>query len=89
MLNQKQREQWERTRANGMWRFVLIWALALTGAQSVGLSIFDYFSSSSYRPSSELLMVRALIFLVVGIISGVVSWFIAEHRYKKSSGSAS
>ena len=89
MLNQKQREQWERTRANGMWRFVLLWALVCTGAQSVGLSIFDYFSSSSYRPSAELLMVRALIFLVVGIICGVVLWFIAEHRYKKSSGSAS
>lgn len=87
-MNASQIAKWERTKAKGFWRFVLLWVLVFGGAMIVATSIFDYFSG----PQGfilENLKIRAPIFLIAGFIGGVVLWFVGEYRYKRSAGSAS
>ena len=87
-MNQKQRSYWVRTRAKGLWRFVLLyWVLLWGGFMIIGTSIFEYFTSS-YGLRLEWLGIRALTWLITGFVTGVAIWFYAEHKYKKSSSHA-
>ncbi len=88
-MNQKQRAKWEQTRAKGMWRFVLLYFVLFWGmAMIIVTSIFDYFTSS-YGLRLEHLMIKVPIFALTGFLTGVIVWFYAEHKYKKSSSHAS
>lgn len=79
-MNRKQRAEWERTRAKGMWRFVLLWAILASVSVIIAKIIFY---------SSLGILVGGVIGLVVGAVGGLVLWFIGEYRYRKSSGNAS
>lgn len=87
-MNASQRAKWERTRAKGFWRFVLLWLLVFGGGMIITTSIFDYFFSSRGLRLEDM-KIKVPIFLVTGFIGGVAGWFVSESRYKKSSGSAS
>ncbi len=89
-MNASQRANWERTRAIGFWRYVLLIGLALSGAMHVAMSIFDYLTSTSELYGLRFqYLVKALIWLITGLVIGVIVWFYAEYKYKKNSGSAS
>jgi hypothetical protein len=79
-MNQKQRAQWEQTRAKGMWRFVLLWAVVASVSTIIAKIIFY---------SSLGILVAGVIGLVVGSIGGLVIWLIGEYRYRKSSSNLS
>lgn len=79
-MNQKQRAQWEQTRAKGMWRFVLLWAI-LTSVSTIIAKIVFY--------SSLGILVGGVIGLVVGSVGGLAIWLIGECRYRKSSSNVS
>jgi hypothetical protein len=83
-MNEKQRAQWERTRAKGMWRFVLLWGLVVGGAMIFAVAIFDYFLTPT-----ELffrgLTIKVPIFLLAAFVGGVILWWVGEYQYKKSS----
>ena len=79
-MNQKQRAEWEQTRAKGMWRFVLL--CAILASVSVIIAKIIFYSSLG-------ILVGGVIGLVVGSVGGLVLWFIREYRYRKSSGNAS
>lgn len=86
-MNKKQRAIWERTRAKGMWRFVLLYGVLLWGGLMIVVrSVFDFFVSSPRLLDN--LTVHVPIFVVAGFIFGLAMWLIAEHKYRKSSGSA-
>jgi hypothetical protein len=87
-MNQKQRAKWERTRAKGMWRFVSLYGAVMSVCMIIATSLFDYFTSP-YGLRLEQMKVRVPVFLISGLIAGVVIWFIGEYQYQKSSGSAS
>ncbi len=84
-MNQEQKAKWERTRVKGMWRFILLNTVLFGGALLIGTSIFDYFTSSNgFRV--ENLYIKVPIYLVGGLVFGVVVWFFGEYKYKKGSG---
>lgn len=86
-MNQKQRAKWERTRARGLWRFVLLYGVIVSVFMIIVTSVFDYFSGPAGL-QFEQLKIRVPIFLVSGLIGGIVVWFIGEYQYQKSSGNA-
>ena len=82
-MNQKQRAKWERTRGKGMWRFVLLYGVLFWG----GLMII---TSSLYRMIIGTLVYDNLritvpVFLVSGLVFGLVMWLVGEYMYRKSS----
>ena len=68
-----------------MWRFVLLFGGVMFVSQLIATSSIDYFTSP-VGLRLEQIPVRALIFLITGVLAGVVLWFIGEHRYQKGSG---
>ena len=85
-MNHKQRTKWEQTRAKGMWRFVLLWAV-LTSVSVIIAKIFFYSSLGIY--SFLGILVGGFIGLAIGAVGGLALWFISEYRYRKSSSSVS
>lgn len=84
-MNQKQKEQWERTRTKGMWRFVLLYGvLVWGGAMSITTWIIAMLVNGQDNVS-----IRVPIFLVSGIVFGLGCWFVGEYKYRKSSTNAS
>ena len=83
-MNDKQRAKWRLTRARGMWRFVLLYGIVLCVAMLIATSIFDYFTSF-YGIRFQDLYIKVPIYLVSGMVSGLVIWFLAEYQYNKSN----
>lgn len=75
-MNQEQRERWERTRAKGMWHFVLLYGVLCWGGI---MSLVP----ALYRP--ERMMITIPVYLVSGLVFGLACWFYAEYLYRKSS----
>jgi Na+/melibiose symporter-like transporter len=86
-MNESQKAKWEQTRAKRFWRFVLLYCFFLAGGMIIATSIFDYFFSSRGLRLEDIIL-KVLIFLVVGFVGGVATWFVGEYRYKKSSASS-
>ena len=82
-MKQTQKAKWERTRAKGMWRFVLLYGAVMAVPMIVATSIFDHFTSP-YGLTLRHLQVKVPIFLVSGFITGLVMWFIGEYNYRRS-----
>ena len=76
-MDQSQREKWERTRAKGMWHFVLLYGVLCWG----GIMSLIF---ALYRP--EMMKINIPIYLAGGLIFGLGCWFYAEYRYRKASG---
>jgi hypothetical protein len=87
-MNQKQRAKWERTRAKGMWRFILLCTVLFGGALLISTSIFDYFTSFNGFRLQDLYF-KLPIYLVGGLVFGVLVWFVGEYKYKKYSNNTS
>lgn len=87
-MDQKQRAKWERTRAKGMWRFVL-----LSGVLFWGGLVIIFWSIYRYLVRGlgflDELSFTVPIFLAAGFVFGLTTWLIAEHKYRKSSSNAS
>ena len=83
-MNQKQRAQWEQTRAKGMWRFIFLHIVLITSGLIIGTSIFDYFASFNGFRFKDL-YIKVPIYLVSSFVLGVIVWLIAEYKYEKSS----
>lgn len=79
-MNQKQRDQWEQTRAKGLWRFVLLWAVL--GSVSTIIAKIIFYSSLG-------ILVGGFVGLIVGAVGGLAIWLINENRHQKSSSNAS
>lgn len=79
-MNEKQRAQWERTRAKGMWHFVLVYGVLFWGGiMSFAMAVV----------SRTYLGIRIPIYLASGFVFGMVCWLVSEHFYRKGSGNAS
>jgi hypothetical protein len=75
-MNQKQRAKWERTRAKGMWRFVLLnGVLCWGGLMSAAMSVYN----------ARNLTLTVPIYLAGGFAFGLACWLFGEHLYRKSS----
>ena len=83
-MNESQRIKWEQTRANGFWRYVLLyWVLWWSTAMIIIMSVLDYFTGTrGFR--LEDLMTKVPIYLIAGFAAGTAAWFYAEYRYKKT-----
>lgn len=76
-MNQKQRAKWERTRAKGMWRFVLLYGVVGWG----GLTLIA--TSTLFYGWDKLSRVTP-IYLGAGFAFGLFCWFIGEYKYRKN-----
>jgi hypothetical protein len=79
-MNEKQRAKWERTRAKGMWHFVLLCGGVFWGGMAL-MAAFIY--------RWDQLPIVLSIYLVAGLVFGLVTWFVGEYRYRKGSSKAS
>ena len=87
-MNQKQRAKWERIRAKGMWRFVLLyWVLGWGGFMIIIASGYSYFFRHRGFSVDDLIITIPT-YLVGGFIIGLVLWLIGEYQYQKDSRSA-
>jgi hypothetical protein len=76
-MNQNQRAKWEKTRAKGMWHFVLVYGvLCWGGFMAVAMSVV----------SRAHLGITIPIYLFSGFVFGLVCWLAGEYKYRKSSG---
>jgi len=88
-MNQKQRARWERIRAKGMWRFVLLYGILWCGGFTIiGTSIYGFFFRR-LRYSLDDLSIIVPIHLVGGFIMGLAGWLIGEHKFRRNSNNAS
>jgi hypothetical protein len=87
-MNQKQRAKWERTRAKGMWHFVLLYGVLFWGGfMMIAMSAYRFFVRG-LRFLDELSFLVP-IFLVAGFVFGLGCWLVGEYMYRKSSSNAS
>lgn len=86
-MDQEQVSKWERTRRRGIWRFVVVWTLALGVVMIAATALFDFFTSGS-RPVLENMKIRAPIFLISAFLSGLAFWFVGQRRYRQSTEAA-
>ncbi len=86
-MNQKQRSKWERTRAKGIWRFVLLYGVLFWG----GLSIIANASFNMITGTfvSSRLSLTVPVFLVSGFVFGLALWLVGEYMYRNSSSADS
>ena len=83
-MNQKQRAQWEQTRAKGMTRFILLHIVLISSGMIIGTSIYDYFTSFNGFRFKDL-YIKVPIYLVSSFVLGVIIWLIADYKYEKTS----
>jgi len=84
-MNDKQRAKWEKMRAKGMWRFVLLYGVLWWGTfMIVGTSAYDYFLR--HRSLSEELYISVPVYLVGGMVFGLAMWLVGEYQYRRSTG---
>ncbi len=76
-MNQQQRVKWEQTRAKGMWRFALLWAVIASGSVIFAKLVFY---------SAFGILAGGVIGLVIGFVGGLAIWLISEYRYQRNSG---
>ncbi len=71
---------WEKTRAGGMTRFVL-----LRGVLSYGLTMFIVMTFIVHRGdiSGRFIAISALLWSVGGAVFGALTWFLMERIYRK------
>jgi hypothetical protein len=86
---QKQRVKWERIRAKGMWRFVLLYGVLWWGGIMIIVTSIYGFFFRRLRYTLDDLEVLIPAFLVSGLVVGLVNWHAREYRYDKDSGNAS
>jgi hypothetical protein len=87
-MNNKQRAKWEKTRAKGMWRFVLLSGVfGFGGTMIIATSILDYFFSYNGFRFQDLYF-KVPIYLISGLAFGLFIWFYGEYQYQKNSKSA-
>ena len=74
-------KSWERTRAKGMWLFILkidlVWGLWM----SVTTSLFEFWDGMF---SVQLLRFKVLSFFMVGLMLGVYLWYANEAKYQEN-----
>ncbi len=91
IMNEKQKAKWEKTRAEGKWRFVLLHGvvsfgvtmIVCTGLMKQLLAYFHITSSGSLEYFwQDLLTIYVPIFLVGGLLMGVSFWRESENNYR-------
>ncbi len=83
-MNASQRTNWEQIKAKGFWHFVLVyWGLTVGGSFIIGLTLYDYFLSSSGF-SLEKVMINSVSALITAFVSGTILWFFNERRYRNN-----
>jgi hypothetical protein len=83
-MNQKQRSKWEKIRAKGKWRFVMLYGVLCFGMLSFVLGgLFGYFFFQSGFDLKRLLP-EVMGFLVMGFFWGWMMWRINENKYRES-----
>ena len=87
-MNQKKRANWERVKAKGMWRFVLLYGILIWGGSMLIAFSAYRFLVRGLRFLDELSFLVP-IFLVSGFAFGVICWLVGEHKHRKSSSDAS
>jgi len=87
-MNEKQRNRWERIRAQGKGRYIILYGVLLwgvpTGLLSIALSTLLPFAGADSRPS--LLPITTLsmtLFPLGGIAYGLLVWKLAEWQYHR------
>lgn len=75
--------QWQKTRARGMRRFVLV-----AGVLSWGVPMFFVMTFIIGKPGIRpaMIAISALIWLLGGALFGISMWFVTERQYRKATG---
>ncbi len=92
-MNQIQKAKWERTRAKGKWRFVLLRGIigfgvvmiVITGLMDHLLAYFHITSDISLKYFwQDLLTIRAPFLLLGGVVIGLIAWRRKESEYQEA-----
>ena len=83
-MDQQKVSKWERARRRGLWRFVLVWTVALGATMTAVTTVFDYFVGGG-RPILDNMKIRAPIFLMSAFLSGLAVWFVGQRRGRQSA----
>jgi hypothetical protein len=80
-MKNKGMRNWEKARAGGMLRFVL-----LRGVLSYGLTMFVVMTFIVHRDalSARFIAISALLWLVGGAVFGVLTWLLMERMYRRA-----
>jgi hypothetical protein len=83
-MNKKQKAKWEKLRTKGMWYFVLLYGVLWWGGfMIIATSTYDYFFG--YRGFQfEDLRRTVPIYVIGGLVFGLVMWLIGESGYTNS-----
>ncbi|MGO9526620.1 MAG: hypothetical protein ACLP0A_03515 [Verrucomicrobiia bacterium] len=84
----KQLARWEKIRAKGMWRFVLLWGVIGYGGPvfliAAGINLpFEFWRTPGWFRAADLLLTFLIMCPVVGGLWGFWMWHWAEKRYLK------
>ena len=82
-MNQKQRAKWEKIRAKGLLRFVLIEGILWGVYMTTALTIADrFFGSGSYH--LEFIYRKLFIGVLLGFLVAFTAWHRNEWKYEMS-----
>ena len=76
--------RWEKVRALGMWRYVLLYGVIAWGAPMFVLMTFVV---NPFPTFPELIWISAGIWAIGGALFGTTMWWFAERRYRKALAS--
>ena len=83
-MNAGQRARWEKTRAKGMWRFVLVtWVLWWGTLMIVITAALRSYARGGFSAHDLYTMVPA--YVSIALVAGLIVWFIGERQYRRSA----
>ena len=80
-MKSKGLQNWERTRALGMARYVLV-----KGVLSYGLTMFIVMTFIVHRSdlSTRFIALSAVLWLIAGAVFGTFTWLFMERHYRRA-----
>ncbi|UOE95224.1 hypothetical protein [Alkalihalobacillus sp. LMS39] len=79
---EKEMKRWERTRKLGVWKYIFLYGLLVSGAAAY----FTRFLLNNIRGGNSTISDFLMFAIPFGLLYGIISWFSSESRYKKYIG---
>jgi hypothetical protein len=83
-MNQNQKEQWEKIRSIGKFRYIFFWGTFFTCFQTLLITLIILYPDGEFISFNNFLF-WIIVHIIAGYFWGLINWSMGEHKYKKSA----